>query len=135
MESVMETNAEVDRLRRWEIFFDVALIILLVITAMAWGWQEFLIVLFFGGTVEWFISQAKRRLESKAHLESIHWLKHRLGVVDPHGVEDFGQVTVKDSRLHPPPDEVMVHCPRCNRAIKRSELDRPFNGGWSQAHP
>ena len=131
MESVRENNAEVERLRRWEIFFDVVLVFLLIVSFMAWGWWEFLMVLFFGGTVEWFISEAKRKLESRAHLESIHWLKHRLEVVDPHGVEDFGQVTTKDSRLHPPSEEVMVHCPKCNRAIKRRELDRPYNGGWS----
>ena len=130
MESVKENNPEVERLRRWEIFFDVALVFLLIVTLMAWGWQEFLMLLFFGGTVQWLISKSKHKLESSAHQESIRWLKHRLEVVDPQGVEDFGQITEKDQRLHPPADEVMVHCPKCNRAIKRRELDRPYNGGW-----
>ena len=133
MESVKETNAEIDRLRRWEIFFEIALVCLLVITALAWGWEEFLIVLFFGGTVEWFISETKRKLEAQSFQKSIHWLRHRLEIVDPHGPEDFARATPDEPRLHPPADEVMVKCPKCNRVIKRRELDRPFNGGWSTA--
>jgi len=131
MESVRDRNPEIDRLRRWEIFFDVSLVFLLIVTFLAWSWQEFLMLLFFGGTIQWFITESKRKLEAKAQLDSIRWLKHRLEVVDPHGVEDFGQITTKDSRLHPPSEEVLVHCPKCNRAIKRRELDRPYNGGWS----
>ena len=133
MENTAGRNAEIDRLRRWEIFFEIALVCLLIIAALAWGWQAFLIVLFLGGTVEWFISETKRKLESQAFQKSIHWLKHRLEIVDPHGTTDFMQLTPDEPRLHPPADEIMVKCPKCNRAIKRRELDRPFNGGWSQA--
>jgi len=130
MESVKDSNPEVERLNRWGTIFNVALVFLLIVTLMAWGWRASLMLLFFGGTIQWFISEAKRKLETSAQLESIRWLKHRLGVVDPHGVEDFGQVTEKDLRQRPPADEVMLHCPKCNRAITRRELDRPFNGGW-----
>ncbi len=133
MAEQMSNGEEMSRLRRWEIFFEIALVCLLVITAMAWGWQEFVIALFLGGTIKWFISETKRKLEAQSYQKSIHWLKHRLEVVDPHGPEDFARVTPDEPRLHPPADEVMVKCPKCNRAIKRRELDRPFNGGWSPA--
>jgi hypothetical protein len=133
MAKQMSNRDDIGRLRRWEIFFEIALVCLLVITALAWGWQEFLIVLFLGGTIEWFISETKRKLEAQSFQKSIYWLKHRLEIVDPHGVTDFLQLTLEEPRLHPPADEIMVKCPKCNRAIKRRELDRPFNGGWSQA--
>ena len=133
MENETSRNAEIDRLRRWEIFFEIALVGLLVITALAWGWWELLMVLFLGGSIKWFISESKRKLEAQSFQKSIHWLKHRLEIVDPHGVTDFMQLTPEGASLHPPPDEIMVKCPKCNRAIKRRELDRPYNGGWSPA--
>lgn len=133
MENETSRNAEIDRLRRWEIFFEIALVGLLVITALAWGWWELLMVLFLGGSIKWFISESKRKLEAQSFQKSIHWLKHRLEIVDPHGVTDFMQLTPEEAGLHPPPDEIMVKCPKCNRAIKRRELDRPYNGGWSPA--
>jgi hypothetical protein len=133
MANDMSNDEEIGRLRRWEIFFEIALVCLLVITALAWGWQEFLIVLFLGGTIKWFITETKRKLEARSSQKSIHWLKHRLEIVDPHGATDFMRATTDEPRLHPPPEEVMVKCPKCNRAIKRRELERPFNGGWSPA--
>ena len=131
MENTTRRNEEIDRLRRWEIFFEIALVCLLVVTALAWGWKEFLMLLFLGGTIEWFISETRRKLEAQSSQKSIHWLMHRLEVVDPHGPEDFTQITSDEPRLHPPADEIVVKCPKCNRPIKRRELDRPFNGGWS----
>lgn len=133
MEVTANRDSETDRLRRWETFFEIALVCLLVITALAWSWWEFLMVLFLGGSIKWFISEARRKLEAQSFQKSIHWLRHRLEIVDPHGATDFTQLTPEEPRLHPPADEIMVKCPKCNRAIKRRELDRPFNGGWSQA--
>jgi hypothetical protein len=127
----MSTSAEKDRLRRSEIIFAIAFVILLLITAMAWGWQEFLIVLFFGGTVEWFITDAARKIEIKALNETIHWLKRRLDVVDPHWEVDVMQVTPEEPHLRPPPDEIVGRCPKCNRSITRRELGQRYNGGWS----
>lgn len=124
-------NPEMDRLRRWEMFFNIALVLLLVITAMAWGWKEFLIVLFLGGTIKWVIGQGKRKIEIESLDETMSWLKRRLELVDPHWQEDFMNVTDAEPRLHPPPDEIVCKCPKCNREIKRRELDHRFNGGWS----
>jgi len=124
-------SAERDRLRRWEIFFNIALVLLLVITAMAWGWKEFLIVLFLGGTIEWVITDGKRKLEIQALDRTASWLKRRLELVDPHWQEAFMGVSDGQPRLHPPPDEVVCKYPKCNREIKRRELDHRFNGGWS----
>ena len=124
-------NGEMERLGRWELFFNIALIFLVVITAMAWGWKEFLIVLFLGGTIKWFIGQARRKLELASLDENMQWLKRRLEVVDPHWQEDFLNLTPEQRLLHPPPDEIVCKCPKCNREIKRRELDRRFNGGWS----
>jgi hypothetical protein len=127
----MADDAEKARLKRWEIFFEIALVLVLAITAMAWGWKEFLIVLFLGGTIEWFISEARRKLDAKSLQSTIQWFKHRLEVVDPHWQEDLMKVTPEDPRLHPPPNEVVCKCPKCNRAIRRRELDPRYNGGWS----
>jgi hypothetical protein len=71
MADQMSNGEEIGRLRRWEIFFEIALVCLLVITALAWGWRELLMVLFFGGTVEWLISEKKRRLEAQCSQKSI----------------------------------------------------------------
>lgn len=127
----MTNNAEVARLRRWKIFFEVALVLLLAITAMAWGWKEIVIVIFLGGTIEWFISKAERKLEAASFQKTTHWLKRRLEVVDPHWQEDLMKVTPEDARLHPPPEEIVCRCPKCNRAIRRRELDHRYNGGWT----
>jgi hypothetical protein len=127
----MSNDAEHDRLRRSENIFVVAFIVLLVITAMAWGWKDFLIVLFLGGTIEWFITDAKRKVEIKSLHDTTHWLKRRLDVVDPHWEEDFLHMTADEPRLHPPPEEIVATCPKCNRAIRRRELARRYNGGWS----
>jgi hypothetical protein len=127
----MTNDAEKARLRRWEIFFEIALVVLLAVTAMAWGWKEILIVFFLGGTIEWFISERKRKLEVQSLQKTITWFKRRLEVVDPHWQEDLMNVTSEEPRLHPPPDEIVCKCPKCNRAIRRRELDRRYNGGWS----
>lgn len=127
----MTNDTEKARLKRWEIFFEIVLVILLAITAMAWSWKEILIVLFFGGTVEWLISEARRKLETKAHQQTIQWLKRRLELVDPHWQEDLMNVTPEEPRLHPPPNEIVCKCPKCNRPIRRRELDPRYNGGWS----
>lgn len=124
-------SAEKDRLRRWKIFFEVALVVLLAITVLAWGWKEILIVLFLGGTIEWFISKGQRKLEVQSLETTINWLQRRLELVDPHWQEDFIKVSDSEPRLHPPPDEIVCKCPKCNREIKRRELDHRFNGGWS----
>ena len=124
-ENVMTNDADKARLKRWKIFFEISLVVLLAVTAMAWGWKDVLLVILLGGTLEWFISEAK---SSEA---SINWFKRRLELVDPHWQADLLKATPEDQHLHPPADEIVCRCPKCNRAIKRRELDRRFNGGWT----
>lgn len=131
MAKQIDESTEKARLRRWKIFFEVALVILLVVTLLAWGWKEILIVLFLGGTIEWVISKRERTLETHALERNINWLQRRLELVDPSWHEDFLKITEGESRLHPPPDEIVCKCPKCNREIQRRELDHRYNGGWS----
>lgn len=130
----MTNDADKARLKRWKLFFEVALVALLAVTAMAWTWKDVLLVILLGGTLEWFISEANRKLEAKSSEASINWFKRRLEVVDPHWQEDLLKVTPEEQHLRPPADEIVCRCPKCNRAIKRRELDRRFNGGWNATH-
>jgi len=133
-EKVMTSDADKARLKRWKLFFEISLVILLAITAMAWGWKDILLVILLGGTLEWFISEANRKLETQTSESTINWFKRRLELVDPHWQEDFMKVTADAPHLRPPADEIVCRCPKCNRAIKRRELDHRFNGGWSASH-
>ncbi len=133
-ETVMTNDADKARLKRWKIFFEISLVILLAITAMAWTWREVILVILLAGTLEWFISEANRKLDAKSSEATISWFKRRLELVDPHWQEDLMKVTPDAPHLRPPAEEIVCRCPKCNRAIKRRELDHRFNGGWSASH-